>query len=83
MCFMCVFRSRPRLQVTRLCDLSADSNTVTSVSWNERGNQVAVGTHLGYVTVWDVTANKQVSIMKECFKFSLDIARFFIVVGIG
>lgn len=23
-------------QVTRLCDLSADGNTVTSVSWNER-----------------------------------------------
>lgn len=51
----------PRLQVTRLCDLSPDSNTVTSVSWNERGNTVAVGTHHGYVTVWDVAANKQVS----------------------
>lgn len=50
-----------RLQVTRLCDLSPDSNTVTSVSWNERGNTVAVGTHHGYVTVWDVAANKQVS----------------------
>lgn len=49
------------LQVTRLCDLSPDSNTVTSVSWNERGNTVAVGTHHGYVTVWDVAANKQVS----------------------
>lgn len=49
------------MQVTRLCDLSPDSNTVTSVSWNERGNTVAVGTHHGYVTVWDVAANKQVS----------------------
>lgn len=47
-------------QVTRLCDLSSDANTVTSVSWSERGNQVAVGTHHGYVTVWDVAANKQV-----------------------
>lgn len=47
--------------MTRLCDLSADGNAVTSVSWNERGNLVAVGTHHGYVTVWDVAANKQVN----------------------
>lgn len=47
-------------QVTRLCDLSPDTNTVTSVSWNERGNLVAVGTHHGYVAVWDMAANKQV-----------------------
>lgn len=38
-------------QVTRLCDLSADGNSVTSVAWNERGNLVAVGTHLGYIQV--------------------------------
>lgn len=38
-------------QVTRLCDLQSDSNVVTSVSWSERGNLVAVGTHNGYVTV--------------------------------
>uniref|UniRef100_A0AAR5Q258 CDC20/Fizzy WD40 domain-containing protein n=1 Tax=Dendroctonus ponderosae TaxID=77166 RepID=A0AAR5Q258_DENPD len=48
-------------QVTRLCDLSSDANVVTSVSWSERGNLVAVGTHNGYVTVWDVTVNKQVN----------------------
>lgn len=48
-------------QVTRLCDLSTDTNTVTSVSWNERGTHVAVGTHHGYVTVWDVQASKQVN----------------------
>lgn len=48
-------------QVTRLCDLSTDTNTVTSVSWNERGTHVAVGTHHGYVTVWDVQAAKQVN----------------------
>lgn len=48
-------------QVTRLCDLSADANSITSVSWNERGNLVAVGTHHGYVQVWDVAANKQIS----------------------
>ncbi|XP_046589143.1 fizzy-related protein homolog [Neodiprion lecontei] len=48
-------------QVTRLCDLSSDNNSVTSVAWNERGNLVAVGTHLGYIQVWDVAVNKQVS----------------------
>ncbi|XP_070497329.1 fizzy-related protein homolog [Chironomus tepperi] len=48
-------------QVTRLCDLSSDGNTVTSVSWSERGHQLAVGTHHGYVTVWDVQASKQVN----------------------
>ncbi|KAF5299330.1 hypothetical protein FQA39_LY02503 [Lamprigera yunnana] len=48
-------------QVTRLCDLSQDNNAVTSVAWSERGNLVAVGTHLGYVTVWDVAVNKQVN----------------------
>uniref|UniRef100_U5EV22 Fizzy-related protein homolog n=1 Tax=Corethrella appendiculata TaxID=1370023 RepID=U5EV22_9DIPT len=48
-------------QVTRLCDLSSDANTVTSVSWSERGHQLSVGTHHGYVTVWDVAASKQVN----------------------
>ncbi|GLV43773.1 fizzy-related [Carabus blaptoides fortunei] len=48
-------------QVTRLCDLSADGNAVTSVAWSERGHLVAVGTHHGYVTVWDVAVNKQVN----------------------
>uniref|UniRef100_A0A1L8DX39 Fizzy-related protein homolog n=1 Tax=Nyssomyia neivai TaxID=330878 RepID=A0A1L8DX39_9DIPT len=51
-------------QVTRLCDLHGDSNSVTSVSWNERGTYVAVGTHHGYVTVWDVIANKQVNLLR-------------------
>lgn len=48
-------------QVTRLCDLSGDGNSVTSVAWNERGNYVAVGTHNGYVQVWDVAVSKQVN----------------------
>ena len=34
-------------QVTKLCDLTPDGDTVTSVSWSERGNFVAVGTHKG------------------------------------
>ncbi|CAL1544260.1 unnamed protein product [Lymnaea stagnalis] len=47
-------------QVTRLCDLSTDNDTVTSVSWSERGNQVAVGTNKGYVQIWDVAVSKKV-----------------------
>jgi len=51
-------------QVTRLCDLTSDSDTVTSVSWSERGNYVAVGTHRGYVQVWDVAASKRVNCLE-------------------
>ena len=72
-------------QVTKLCDLTPDNDTVTSVSWSERvryfvtieniqgflhdfqffqGNFVAVGTHRGYVQVWDVMANKRVNVLE-------------------
>ncbi|XP_014668070.1 PREDICTED: fizzy-related protein homolog [Priapulus caudatus] len=51
-------------QVTRLCDLASDGDSVTSVSWAERGHLVAVGTHKGYVQVWDVTANKRISVLE-------------------
>ncbi|XP_065216805.1 fizzy-related protein homolog [Planococcus citri] len=47
-------------QVTRLCDFLNDNNTVTSVAWNDRGNYVAVGTHHGYVQIWDVAVSKLV-----------------------
>jgi len=47
-------------QVTRLCDLASDNDTVTSVSWSERGNQVAVGTNKGYVQIWDVSVSKKI-----------------------
>lgn len=50
-------------QVTRLCDLTNDNDTVTSVSWAERGNYVAVGTHRGYVQIWDVAATKRVNVL--------------------
>lgn len=46
--------------MTRLCDLSLDSNAITSVSWSERGGLVAVGTQKGYISVWDVAVNKEV-----------------------
>ncbi|CAG0919457.1 unnamed protein product [Notodromas monacha] len=48
-------------QVTRLCDLSVESDSVTSVAWTERGNLVAVGTHHGLVQIWDVQANKRIN----------------------
>ncbi|XP_076462564.1 fizzy-related protein homolog [Babylonia areolata] len=52
-------------QVTRLCDLSSDGDTVTSVSWSERqGQQVAVGTHKGYVQIWDVAVNKKLTTLE-------------------
>ncbi|XP_034239903.1 fizzy-related protein homolog [Thrips palmi] len=47
--------------VTRLCDLAPDDNTITSVAWNDKGNLVAVGTNTGYVQIWDVAVNKQVN----------------------
>ncbi|KAL4714626.1 hypothetical protein ACJJTC_019689 [Scirpophaga incertulas] len=48
-------------QVTRLCDLSSESNAVTSVAWSERGHLVAVGTQKGHISVWDVSVNKEVT----------------------
>ncbi|XP_074640552.1 fizzy-related protein homolog [Tubulanus polymorphus] len=51
-------------QVTRLCDLSVDGDSVTSVSWSERGNLVAVGTHKGDVQIWDVAASKRISLLE-------------------
>lgn len=51
-------------QVTKLCDMTPDNDTVTSVSWSERGNFVAVGTHRGYVQIWDVLANKKINVLE-------------------
>lgn len=48
-------------QVTRLCDLSSENDTVTSVSWNEKGNHVAVGSFTGSTQIWDVQASKRLS----------------------
>ena len=56
--------SRKLVKVTRLCDLTNDNDTVTSVSWAERGNLVAVGTHRGYVQIWDVMANKKINTLE-------------------
>ena len=46
------------LQVSKLCDLDDDRNTVTSVSWSEKGHHLAIGTHKGYVQIWDAANMK-------------------------
>ena len=45
-------------QVSKLCDLDDDRNTVTSVSWSEKGHHLAIGTHKGYVQIWDAANMK-------------------------
>lgn len=48
-------------QVTRLCDLASEADSVTSVAWSDKSNLLAVGTQSGLTQVWDVTANKKLS----------------------
>uniref|UniRef100_A0A3Q2Y1E8 Fizzy-related protein homolog n=1 Tax=Hippocampus comes TaxID=109280 RepID=A0A3Q2Y1E8_HIPCM len=50
--------------VTRLCDLSVEGDSVTSVGWSERGNLVAVGTQKGYVQIWDAGGGKKLSTLE-------------------
>uniref|UniRef100_A0A4W4GHD2 Fizzy-related protein homolog n=1 Tax=Electrophorus electricus TaxID=8005 RepID=A0A4W4GHD2_ELEEL len=50
---------RSLFNVTRLCDLSVEGDSVTSVGWSERGSLVAVGTHKGFVQIWDAAAGKK------------------------
>ncbi|KAJ3215536.1 hypothetical protein HK099_006313 [Clydaea vesicula] len=45
-------------KVTKLCDLSEGNDTVTSVNWNSRGDNLAVGTNLGKVLTYDVQQNQ-------------------------
>jgi cell division cycle 20-like protein 1 (cofactor of APC complex) len=45
-------------QVTKLCELVNDS--VTSVSWIQRGTHLAVGSNHGTVQIWDVNRKKQI-----------------------
>ncbi|EDO45134.1 predicted protein [Nematostella vectensis] len=50
-------------QVTKLCDLSSDGDSVTSVSWSERNGLVSVGTYKGLVQIWDASAQKKLLTM--------------------
>ena len=47
-------------KVTRLCDLSTSSDTVTSVTWNPKGDRLAVGTNKGLVQIYDVQATTKI-----------------------
>lgn len=49
-------------RVTKLCDLGPD-DTVTSVSWTQRGAHLAVGTNKGEVQIWDSTACRKLRTM--------------------
>lgn len=48
-------------KVNRLCELEND--TVTSVSWINRGSHVAVGTNKGLVQIWDAERQRRLRTM--------------------
>mmetsp|Transcript_15605 Transcript_15605/g.34097 ORF Transcript_15605/g.34097 Transcript_15605/m.34097 type:complete len:744 (-) Transcript_15605:158-2389(-) len=50
-------------KVTKLCDLEATEDTVTSVAWAQRGTHLAVGTSRGEVQLWDTIQSKKVRSM--------------------
>ncbi|KAF4032978.1 WD domain G-beta repeat [Phytophthora infestans] len=49
-------------KVTMLCDLGPN-DSVTSVSWSQRGTHLSVGTNSGEVQIWDVSAGKKTRTM--------------------
>jgi len=48
-------------KVTTLC--SVDCDTVTSVSWIQRGTHLAIGTNKGLLHIWDTVAQKRLRTM--------------------
>ncbi|KAF2095740.1 cell division cycle protein [Rhizodiscina lignyota] len=48
-------------RVTKLCELPDD--TVTSVNWIQRGSHIAIGTHKGYVQIWDANVQRRLRTM--------------------
>ncbi|KAJ9665537.1 substrate-specific activator of APC-dependent proteolysis [Coniosporium apollinis] len=48
-------------RVTKLCELPDD--TVTSVNWIQRGSHIAIGTHKGFVQIWDATSQRRLRTM--------------------
>lgn len=50
-------------KVTKLCDLEASRDHVSSVAWAQRGTHLAVGTTLGEVQLWDTIQGKKVRTM--------------------
>ena len=50
-------------KVTKLCDLQEVEDTVTSVSWTQKGSHLAIGTNRGEVQIWDTVKCEKVRIM--------------------
>lgn len=48
-------------RVNKLCDLGED--TVTSVSWIQRGSHIAIGTNKGLVQIWDAEKSRRLRTM--------------------
>lgn len=48
--------------VEQLCKLN-EGDRVTSVSWIQRGTHIAVGTHKGFVQIYDAAANRRLRTM--------------------
>lgn len=48
-------------RVTKLCELPDD--TVTSVNWIQRGSHIAIGTHKGFVQIWDAHSQRRLRTM--------------------
>lgn len=49
-------------KVTKLCELQ-DGDLVTSVSWIQRGSHLAIGTHKGYVQIYDAEKSRRLRTM--------------------
>lgn len=48
-------------QVTKLCDLAPDGDSVTAINWSEKGDLLAIGSQRGLTMIYDVTAQKRIS----------------------
>lgn len=58
----CVYMwSADSQRVTKLCELEDD--TVTSVSWIQRGHHIAIGTQKGTVQIWDASRTRRLRTM--------------------
>ncbi|KFY49251.1 hypothetical protein V496_10145 [Pseudogymnoascus sp. VKM F-4515 (FW-2607)] len=58
----CVYMWNSETQrVNKLCELEDD--TVTSVSWIQRGSHIAIGTGKGFVQIWDAARTRRLRTM--------------------
>ncbi|KAH8866224.1 Fizzy-related protein like [Schistosoma japonicum] len=50
-------------QVTRLCDVSGETDVISSVAWSKKGSHLAIGTYRGHVQIWDVTKSSCIRLL--------------------